>query len=87
MPERLEFIGPVQPAQDGGITYMAIVDGEEVNCHFTWLALCAVDNQQQPASAKMLFENSKGKLLAIAEKKIREGKIEDRLVWIDREDV
>jgi hypothetical protein len=87
MNNSVEFIGPVQPAQDGGLTCTAMVNGKEVKCHFTWEALVECGYLPQPATSMDLFEAGQTRLLDIAAAKIRAGKIDDDMVWVAREDV
>lgn len=72
---KIEFPGPAIPAEDGGISYRAKVDGVTVSCHFTMEALQDVDPRLSNASAAEQFEASKGKLLDIAAKKIQDGSV------------
>ncbi len=87
MNNKVEFIGPAQPAQDGGLTCFAIVNGERVKCHFTWEALVECGNLRQPATAEDLFDAGQMRLLDIATRKISAGEIDDGMVWVAREDV
>jgi Protein of unknown function (DUF1488) len=87
MNERVEFIGPAQPAQDGGLTCFAMVDGERVKCHFTWDALVDCGQLTQPATAEDLFDAGRSRLLEIATRKIGAGEIDDGMVWVAREDM
>ena len=83
----IEFIGPAQPAQDGGLTCFAMVNGERVKCHFTWEALVECGHLRQPATAEDLFEAGQKRLFDNAARKIRAGDIDDGMVWVAREDV
>jgi hypothetical protein len=87
MNDSIEFIGPVQPAQDGGLTCIVMVNGKEVKCHFTWEALVECGHLPQPATAMDLFDAGKRRLLDTAAGKIRAGKIDDGMVWVASEDV
>ena len=87
MNDSIEFIGPVQPAQDGGLTCIAMVNGKEVKCHFTWEALVECGHLSQPATAMDQFDAGQRRLLDIAARKIRAGKVDDEMVWVAREDV
>jgi uncharacterized protein DUF1488 len=83
----IQFIGPAQPAQDGGLTCFAIVDGERVKCHFTWEALFECGHLPQPATVEDLFDAGQRRLFDTAVRKIRAGDIDDDMVWVDREDL
>lgn len=83
----IEFPGPAVPAEDGGISYRAIVDGEIVACKFSWETLQDVDPSLTQSPAIEQFEASISLLLAIAEKKIEEGKIENGIVQIFTKDL
>jgi len=83
----IEFIGPAQPAQDGGLTCFAMVNGERMKCHFTWEALVECCHLRQPATAEDLFEAGQKRLFDNAARKIRAGDIDDGMVWVAREDV
>ena len=78
----IEFPGPGVPAEDGGISYRAIVDGQNVACKFSMEALQDTDPSLTMKSPEHQFESSKSTLLQIAEKKIRDGKIENGVVHI-----
>jgi hypothetical protein len=83
----IQFIGPAQPAQDGGLTCFAIVDGERVKCHFTWEALFECGHLPRPATVEDLFDAGQRRLFDTAVRKIRAGDIDDDMVWVDREDL
>jgi hypothetical protein len=84
---KIEFIGPAQPAQDGGLTCFALVNGERIKCHFTWEALFECGHLPQPATAEDLFDAGQTKLFDTAARKIRAGDIDDGMVWVAREDL
>jgi len=87
MNDNLQIVGPVQPAQDVGLTCTTMVNGEEVKCHFTWEALVECGHLPQPTTAMDLFDAGKSRLLDIGARKIRTGKVDDGIVWVAREDV
>ena len=78
----IEFPGPAVPAQDGGISYRALVDGETVVCKFSMEALQDIDPSLTESPPIEQFEASMNRLLSIAEKKIREEKVENDIVQI-----
>ena len=83
----IQFIGPAQPAQDGGLTCFAMVNEERVKCHFTWEALFECGHLRQPTTAEELFDAGQRRLLDTAARKIRAGDIDDGMVWVAREDL
>ena len=83
----IQFIGPAQPAQDGGLTCFAMVNEERVKCHFTWEALFECGHPRQPTTAEELFDAGQRRLLDTAARKIRAGDIDDGMVWVAREDL
>lgn len=36
---KIEFVGPASLAADGGVIYIAKLDGKDVQCHFSYEAL------------------------------------------------
>lgn len=83
----VQFPGPAVPMQDGGISYRATVDGVTVACQFTWEALQDVNPEftlDQPINQ---FNFSAERLLAIAEKKIRNGGIVNEVVLVNTGDL
>lgn len=70
------------PAEDDSISFRAIVDGQTVACKFSMEALQDIDASLTMAIPSDQFESSKAILLQIAEKKIREGKVENNVVHI-----
>ncbi|WP_043359206.1 DUF1488 family protein [Methyloversatilis universalis] len=83
----VQFPGPAVPMQDGGISYRATVDGVTVACQFTWEALQDVNPEftlDQPINQ---FNFSAERLLAIAEKKIRNGGIVNGVVLVNTGDL
>lgn len=83
----IQFVGPPQPAQDGGLTCFAIVNGERVNCHFTWEVLTECGQLPHPATAEDLFDAGQASLFDTAVRKIRAGDIDSGMVWVAREDL
>lgn len=84
---KIEFPGPAVPAEDGGISFRAIVDGQTVACKFSMEALQDVDPSLTTASPAAQFEQSKSVLLSIAEKKIRAGHVSNGIVHVFTADV
>ena len=78
----IEFPGPAVPANDGGISFKAVVDGKTVACKFSMEVLQDVEPSLSMSSQETQFESSKQKLLQIAERKIREGKVINGVVNI-----
>ena len=83
----IEFPGPAVPAEDGGISYRAIVDGKTVACKFSTEALQDVNPDLTMSNPADQFESSKARLLEIAERKISAGKIADGVVHIFTRDL
>lgn len=84
---KIEFPGEIAPAEDGGLSVRALVDGETVPCHFTMEALQDVDPDLTMEDAQTQFQASKEDLQIIAEKKIRSGEIVDGKVTVYSADV
>ena len=78
----IEFTGPCVPAEDGGISFRAIVDGQTVACKFSSEALQDVDPNLTMSSSEDQFEASKSTLLQVAENKIRKGAVANGVVHI-----
>lgn len=66
----IEFPGPIVPADDGGLTVRAVVDGATVACHFSMEVLQDVSPAFTAAGPMTQFEASRATLLSIAENKI-----------------
>ena len=78
----VQLPGPAVITQNGDISYKAVVDGETIPCRFSTEALEDIDPANRMDDVLSLFEANKSELLGIAEKKIREGKIEDGKVFV-----
>ena len=78
----IEFPGPSVPAEDGGISFKSVVNGETVACKFSMEVLQDVDPNLTMESPTQQFESSKSTLLQIAEKKIRDGKVDNGVIRI-----
>lgn len=83
----IEFPGPAVPAEDGGISFRAKVDGETVACKFSWEALQDVEPANRLEEPMEQFEANQTLLLGIAEEKIRNGEVTDGVVGIFTADV
>ena len=83
----IEFVGSAVPAEDGGISFRAKVDGQAVACKFSMEALQDVNPSLTMAAPVKQFEASQGVLLEIAEKKIRAGKVENGVVRVFTQDL
>jgi hypothetical protein len=78
----IEFIGPVVSAPDGGISYRVLVNGETVACRVSMEALQDIDPERRQDDPISQFNAHSSILLSIAEQKIRNGNIEDNVVWV-----
>lgn len=83
----IEFPGPAVPAEDGGISYRTLVDGETVACKFSTEALQDVNPDLTMSSSAVQFEPSQARLLEVAERKIRAGNLVDGVVHIFTRDL
>jgi len=83
----IEFPGPAVPAEDGGISFRALVDDQTVACKFSMEALQDVNPEYSMASPSEQFESSKPILLQIAEKKVRAGDVSNGVVHIFTRDL
>lgn len=70
---KIEFVGPAFLAQDGGVQYLAKLDGHDIQCHFSYEALEDVDPESILGDALDHFAKHQLKLLSIAEQKILDG--------------
>ena len=84
---KIEFIGPAVGADDGGISFKVLVDGQTVACRFSMEALQDIKPAITTASAADQFEASKSTLLALAEKKISAGMVSNGVVQIFTRDL
>lgn len=84
---RIELKGPAFPADDGGVSFRAYVDGNLVACWFTWEALQDVDPENREADAMSQFEANKDRLLVVAQQLILDGRAADGVVVIRSSDV
>jgi hypothetical protein len=79
---KIEFVGPAYIADDGGIIYPALLDGQKLACHFSYEALDDVEPDGILGDALTHFKNHQLKLLSIAEQKIRGGHAHDGQIQI-----
>ena len=83
----INFCGPAVPGEDGGISYRVIVDGKTVACKVSMEALQDIDPANRQSNPMAQFESHQGRILQIAENKIRNGDVQDNKVWILTKDL
>ena len=69
----IEFVGPASLDVDGGVIYIAKLDGKDVQCHFSYEALEDVDPDSVFGDALEHFSKHQLILLSAAEKKLLKG--------------
>jgi hypothetical protein len=79
---KIDFIGPAVIADDGGVIYPALLNGQKLACHFSYEALDDVEPDGIMGDALEHFNNHQLKLLSIAEQKIRSGHAHDGSIQI-----
>jgi hypothetical protein len=84
---KIEFTGPATIANDGGVQYPALLNGQIITCHFTYEALDDVEPDGIMDDALDHFKNHQLKLLSIAEQKIRGGHTHDGQIQIFTSDL
>jgi hypothetical protein len=84
---KIEFTGPARLADDGGVFYPALLDGQVLSCHFSYEALDDVEPDGILGDALVHFTNHQLKLLSIAEQKIRSGHAHDGQIQIFSSDL
>jgi hypothetical protein len=84
---KIEFIGPASIAQDGGVNYPALLDGQALTCHISYEALDDVEPDGILGDALTHFKNHQLKLLSIAEQKILGGHAHDGQLQIFSSDL
>jgi hypothetical protein len=84
---KIEFIGPATIANDGGVHYPALLNGQTLSCHFSYEALDDVEPDEILGDALLHFKNHQLKLLSIAEQKIRGGHAHDGQIQIFSSDL
>jgi hypothetical protein len=70
---KIEFIGPAAIAPDGGVLFPATLDGQALECHFSYEVLEDVDPERVLGDPLVHFAQHQLKLLSIAEQKILQG--------------
>jgi len=70
---KIDFVGPATLAADGGVIYIAKLDGKDVECHFSYEALEDVDPESVFGNALEHFTTHQLLLLSAAEKKLLQG--------------
>jgi len=84
---KIEFIGPATIANDGGVHYPALLDGQILTCHFSYEALDDIEPVGILGDALTHFKNHQLKLLSIAEQKIRGSHAHDGQIQIFTSDL
>ena len=84
---KIEFVGPASIAYDGGVNYPAILNGQQLSCHFCYEALDDIEPDGILGDALEHFKNHQLKLLSIAEQKIRGGHAHDSQIQIFSSDL
>lgn len=84
---KIEFIGPATIANDGGVNYPALLNGQKLACHFSYEALDDVEPDGIMGDALEHFNNHQLKLLSIAEQKILSGHVHDGQIQIFSSDL
>ena len=70
---KIEFVGPAKLTEDGGVSYAATLDGQNLECHFSYEVLEDVDPDSVLGDPLEHFAKHQLKLLSIAEQKILGG--------------
>ena len=84
---KIEFIGPASKAVDGGVIYLATVDGKRVECHFSYEALEDIDPDAVFGDPLEHFIHHQLMLLSAAEKKLLKGITHDGKLQINSSDL
>jgi hypothetical protein len=84
---KINFIGPAFIADDGGVVYPALLNGQKISCHFSYEALDDVEPDGIMGDALEHFYNHQLKLLSIAEQKIRGGHAHDGYIQVFSSDL
>jgi hypothetical protein len=84
---KIEFIGPASMADDGGVIYPTLLNGQKLLCHFSYEALDDVEPDGIMGDALEHFKNHQLKLLSIAEQKIRGDHAHDGQIQIFTSDL
>jgi len=67
----IEFIGPAEVADDGGVIFSAVVERDLIKCHFTVEVLQDLDPDDLHGDPIEQFEAHRLVLLSIAESKLQ----------------
>jgi hypothetical protein len=84
---KIEFVGPAQVAEDGGVIYLATLDGKNLDCHFSYEVLEDIDPDSILGDPLEHFAKHQLKLLSIAEQKILNGHAHDGQIQIFSNDL
>ena len=84
---KIEFVGPAQVAEDGGVIYLATLDGKSLDCHFSYEVLEDIDPDSILGDPLEHFAKHQLKLLSIAEQKILNGHAHDGQIQIFSNDL
>ncbi len=87
MQAKIEFTGPAEMADDGGVNYAAKINGNAVRCHFTEETLQDVDPDDLHGNPIAQFEAHRFRLLAAAEQKIQKGLLNDGMISVYTSDL
>lgn len=69
----IKFIGPAQLALDGGVEFLANIDGQDMVCYFSYEVLEDIEPDELMGDVLLHFSKHQLKLLSIAEAKILKG--------------
>ncbi|MFZ4062706.1 MAG: DUF1488 family protein [Polynucleobacter sp.] len=84
---KIEFVGPAKLTEDGGVSYAATLDGQNLECHFSYEVLEDVDPDSVLGDPLEHFAKHQLKLLSIAEQKIQNGLAHDHQIQIFSNDL
>lgn len=84
---KIEFIGPPTLMADRGVSYLAKLDGKNLECQFSYEALEDVDPESILGDPLEQFAKHQLKLLSIAEAKITKGFSHNGVVQIHSNDL
>ena len=84
---KIEFIGPPQMMADGGVSYLAKLDGHPIECCFSYEALEDADTESIFGNALDHFAKHQLKMLSIAEQKMLDGHTHDGKLLVSSGDL
>lgn len=87
MSAKIEFTGPAAMADDGGVSFAALLNGRAIRCHFSEETLQDVDPDDLHGDPLSQFEAHRFRLLAAAEQKIHKGLLNDGQVSVYTSDL